>query len=197
MNGAGLRAHIGPLSERIAQCAELVFPDAPGLCPEANVNSLYARWNVPPPDPPHRSWWDVQDEGSVYAGWDRTMHSLRPLFDGAVACVLGFSQGAIVAAALAAMAEQGQFPTLRSVVLVAGRKPRALTLQSFLNRRIALPSLHICGARDTETIPLSSELAKCFEPSTRRIVSWPGPHAVPRNGAAADAIVRFVGEQAC
>lgn len=194
-NGARLRADLAPLTARLPAPEKALFPDAPHDCAEESVARLYAAWGVPRLPPPYRCWWDANEDGSVYQGWDESRAGLEQLLTAHPGSgILGFSQGAMVAAAVAALAARGELPPVRLVILVAGRTPRADALQPLFERPIRVPSLHVWGERDPLVASTAPALAECFEEGSRRIVTWPGPHTVPVTGPAADAIVAFARE---
>ena len=146
-----------------------------------------------PPPSPHRCWWDASDDGSEYRGWEVSREQLRALCarQGRVG-LLGFSQGAIAATALAALHAHGQFPRLDFAILIAGRVPRATVFAPLLRAPLQLPSLHIWGERDTGAVQAAPSLVAAFDAAARETATWPGPHTVPQRGPAADAIVKFI-----
>jgi hypothetical protein len=97
----------------------------------------------------------------------------------------------MLAATLAALAERAEFPALRFVILVAGRKPRADALQPLFEGPLGTPSLHVWGERDGLARD-SARLMEHFDPTLREAAQWPGPHVLPTHGAGADAIVAFL-----
>ncbi|NWR90203.1 OVCA2 Esterase, partial [Furnarius figulus] len=115
--------------------------------------------------------------------------SERGPFDG----VLGFSQGAALAAMVCALRARGhpRFPSLRFAVLVAGFASRAPAHRHFYRHPIALPSLHVVG--DTDAViaaALSTELARCFvEPV---LLAHPGGHFIPAAAAQKKAYLEFL-----
>lgn len=192
-NGVQFRAHLSPLLARLPADIQIVVPDAPHACSEGGRERLQRMLGGASPPPPHLSWWDATDDGRAYRGWEQSLASLRALVaKDAAYGLLGFSQGAIVSAALSALAAHGEFPAPRFAVLVAGRKPRADVFQPLFDRPLATPSLHVWGERDTFGTIESAKLVDVFEPSQRQIAIWPGPHLVPTHGPGADAIVSFV-----
>jgi predicted esterase len=192
MNGPSLRRHLGELAARLADHVDLVFPDAPHTASEASVLGLLKRMGGTRAPAPQLQWWNAGDDGREYQGWQVTRDSLRQeVLRYPAAGLLGFSQGAAVAAAVAALASRGAFPALRFVVLVAGFAPRSAELQPFFDEPLTLPSLHIWGEEDAFA-KHGPALASKFSTLTRRIVTWKGPHAVPARGEAANAIVEFV-----
>jgi pimeloyl-ACP methyl ester carboxylesterase len=192
MHGAGLRRSFGPLQERLGESVELVFPDAPGVASEESVAGLAAYLGGWRAAAPHLEWWNASEDRSVYHGWEASREALRREAERhSQIAVLGFSQGAGVAAALAGEARRGAFPPLRFVVLVAGFAPRAADIAPLFDPALEVPSLHIYGDADPFA-KYAPGLAECFAPATRRVVNWPGPHAMPQRGPAAEALVEFV-----
>jgi hypothetical protein len=196
MNGAVMREHLGELAPRIPIAYDTVFASAPHRCSEEGVARLYASWGIPRLPGPYLTWWDATDDGKEYRGWEATRDALRVLLqEHPKAGIFGFSQGATVAALAAALSAAGELPEVGFVVAVAGRTPRADAMQRYFESVIAVPSLHVWGESD----PLaggSAELVTRFDEATRHVVKWPGSHRVPARGPAADAIVRFLEEQA-
>lgn len=184
LNGTHMRTGLGELVSRFPGEVDLVCPDAP-----------HETARAPRLAPPYRSWWDASDDGRIYEGWDQTRDSLRELMTPLPRVgVLGFSQGAILAAALAALSDSGAFPPIAFAILVAGRTPRADAIAPFFERaiRIRIPSLHVWGAADAFASASAPALVDHFDERTREQIAWPGPHIVPTRGPAADAIVSFV-----
>jgi predicted esterase len=197
--GERFRTSIERLLERLPARVTVLFPDGPHACSEQSVQKLYAWAGAGRrPDPPHRCWWDASDDGRQYHGWEASIaalaahvtaaleHGARPLG------VLGFSQGAIAAAALAGLAAHGEFPALDYAILVAGRSPRSEALRGLFDPPLALPSLHVWGEKDPFAMSASARLVELFAPGTREVKIWAGPHIVPTRGAASDALVEFI-----
>jgi predicted esterase len=186
MNGLGLQKILGRLEPHLSESVDLIFPDAPHNASEASVRALVQRMGAPAGPPPHLEWWNASDDGRTYRGWDASRELLREQLERHPAVgILGFSQGAAVAAAIAGLAAQGALPALRFAVLVAE------DLQPLFAAPIELPSLHVWGEADAFARH-SPGLSQRFAAHSRQIVTWPGGHAVPTRGAAADAIVAFV-----
>jgi pimeloyl-ACP methyl ester carboxylesterase len=189
-NGARLRGDLAELTARLSAPESVLFPDAPHDCSEASVARLYAAWGVPRQAPPYRCWWDASDDGRVYRGWEESRAAIARLLDAhGPAGILGFSQGAMAAAAIAALASNGELAGVKFVILVAGRTPRADVLQPLFEAPIRVPSLHVWGERDS--LAAGAALAERFDPASRETLVWPGPHTVPVRGPAADGIVAF------
>jgi predicted esterase len=146
---------------------------------------------------PYLCWWNASDDGLEYQGWEETLDLVSAALERyAPASILGFSQGGILAAAVAALSRAGQLPPVHAAVLIAGRKPRAARFQAAFTEPVDLPSLHVWGERDTLTGQYCEELVDCFSTPQREVVRWAGGHQLPTRGPAHEAIVRFVGEHA-
>ncbi|HTM46752.1 MAG TPA: hypothetical protein VL137_17475 [Polyangiaceae bacterium] len=195
MNAEVMRRHMGGLVERLEREVELEFIDAPHACSEETVNWLYSIWKAPRLSPPHFKWFESMEEGRIYEGWEQTRERVQGAMAGGNVAFLGFSQGAIVSTAFAALAEAQQVPPVQSVILIAGRAPRSEILKPLLTKPLRTPSLHIWGSADTMAATAAEELATRFDPQTRQVVVWNGDHRVPTRGEAADAIVEFVSKQ--
>jgi predicted esterase len=192
MNGASLRRMLGALEPRLAEHVDLRFPNAPHTATEASVANLVRRMGGSASPPPNLEWWNSSDDGRQYQGWAETRAQLSAELQQAPSVgLLGFSQGAAVAAALSAVAQRGGLPSLGFVVLIGGFPPRAAELLPLLEEPLGMPSLHIWGEAD----PLAKHAALLvtkFSALNRQVVTWPGPHSIPTRGEAADAIVEFV-----
>jgi predicted esterase len=192
MNGETMRRHMAALAAQFPSALRVVYASAPHPCSAEAVERFYGASSLNRPAPPYLAWWDATDDGTEYRGWEATRDELRALVaDEGPVGVLGFSQGAILGAFLAAAAQHGQFPPLQFAVLIAGRTPRATAFQPLFDRTLSLPSLHVWGERDGMAEG-SRELTGHFDASTSEVVTWDGTHRVPAAGPGASAIVRFV-----
>lgn len=192
-NGVAMRESMRAIETRLPASLRVVYPDAPNVCAAESVERLFAQWKAPRPAPPHLCWWDATDDGRTYRGWEATRSQLAPLLGGPEPVgVLGFSQGAILATVLAGLASRGELPNLACVVLIAGRTPRAEVLAPLFAAPLRIPSLHVWGERDALNGDGAVLLSERFDAAQRSIAIWPGPHVVPGEGPAADAIVDFL-----
>jgi predicted esterase len=207
MNGAGLRHLLGDLETRCADVVDLICPDAPHAASEASVAGLASLMGGFRARPPNLEWWNASEDRLTYRGWDATRDMLcalaertesprasrseQPLAEEQRGLgLLGFSQGAAVAASLAALSQRGAFPPLCFVVLVAGFLPRAPEIEALFDVPIEIPSLHVWGSADPFAKHAPTLLQR-FAPHTRQELSWAGRHTVP-TGDAGDALVEFV-----
>jgi len=196
LNAEQMAESLRPLERALAPELRVVCLNAPHVCSAESVDRLYAAFGGARQPPPHLSWWDASDDGREYRGWPETRALVREAIEHyAPVSLLGFSQGAILAAAIAGLSGIGELPAVHSVVLIAGRTPRALGLAHVFSAPVRVPSLHVCGERDERTLPLARELAERFELASRESVIWPGGHVLPNRGPAFDAIVRFLRDQ--
>jgi len=202
MNGAGLRHMLAELERRLAGVVELTCPDAPHVASQDSVAGLASFMGGFRAKPPNLEWWNASDDRRTYRGWQASRDAVRAemerallaegrLAEGTRLGLLGFSQGAAMAAVLAALSERGAFPRLSFVVLVAGFLPRADDLEPLFEPAIRVPSLHVWGDAD-RFAKHSPGLLERFSPDTRQVLRWPGPHAVPSQGSEGDVLVEFV-----
>lgn len=195
MNGGVMRARLGAV-QRVLPELEIVAPDAPHVCPDETVERLYAVWKEPRLEAPYLRWFDASDDGREYYGWEASRDWLRPVLAAGPVGLIGFSQGAILATAIAALAARGELPPIQFAILIAGRPPRADVFQPYLDRPIALPSLHVWGESDALVGNGPQMLVDLFAPEQREVATWPGQHSIPKSGPASDAIVDFLSRQA-
>ncbi len=191
-NGRVMRAHLAQLFRALPPHVEGVYPDAPHACSEQSVKRLQALTGGEQA-PPHLCWWNATDDGSVYRGYDDSLALLKLLVRGDEPfALLGFSQGAVFAAALTALAERGDLARPLFSVLVAGRVPRAHALQPLFTDALTTPSLHVWGDRDVLGRDESPKLVDKFCQQTRQVLRWNGPHVIPTFGSAADELLSFI-----
>ncbi|XP_015501870.1 esterase OVCA2 [Parus major] len=189
-----LRQRTGALRKALRGRAELLIIDAPHPLPAAAEDD-------PDGDDPPRGWWfsgpgtfEAGEAAAAPVGLDESLSTVAAAlaehgpFDG----LLGFSQGAALAAMVCALRARGdpRFP-VTFAVLVAGFASRSPAHGHFYREPIALPTLHIVG--DTDAViaaALSRELARCFvEPV---ILTHPGGHFIPAAPAQKKAYLEFL-----
>lgn len=179
-SGPRFRQRTGALRKALRGRAELVALSAPHPVPGGAEDS--------DGDDPPRGWWfsgpgtfEAAEAAAEPEGLEESLSAVAAAlaehgpFDG----LLGFSQGAALAAMVCALRARGdpRFP-VAFAILVAGFASRAPAHGHFYREPIALPTLHVVG--DTDAViaaPLSRELAQHFvEPV---VLSHPGGHFVP------------------
>ncbi|XP_064251191.1 esterase OVCA2 [Passer domesticus] len=189
-----LRQRTGALRKALRGRAELVPIDAPHRLPAGAEDD-------PDGDDPPRGWWfsgpgtfEAGEAAAAPAGLEESLSAVAAAlreqgpFDG----LLGFSQGAALAAMVCALRARGdpRFP-VAFAVLVAAFASRAPAHGHFYREPIALPTLHVVG--DTDGViaaALSRELAQCFvEPV---VLTHPGGHFIPAAAAQRKAYLEFL-----
>jgi predicted esterase len=192
MNAAGLKHLMAPVEPLLAPLVDLVYPDAPHPASDDSVAAIAQLMGGFRPKPPNLQWWNASDDGASYVGWEATRARIAAdLAAHPRAGLLGFSQGAAVAAALAAASSQGLFPPVRFVIAIAGFLPRAHDIAPLFAEPVRVPSLHVWGLADSMA-KHAPQLAERFDPAQRELATWPGRHTIPTAGTAAEAILAFV-----
>lgn len=192
MNAAGLKHMMADLEPRLAEAVDLIYPDAPHPASDESVAAIAQLMGGFRPKPPNLQWWNASDDGTAYLGWKETRDRVAAeLTAHPEAGLLGFSQGAAVAASLAAASSRGAVPPVRFIIAIAGFLPRAHDIAPLFEPPVNIPSLHVWGLADGMA-KHAPRLVERFAPEQREVVTWPGRHIVPTSGAPADAIVDFI-----
>lgn len=179
-NADVLRRQLRPLARSLEAQAEVVCVDAPSLA-DGDFG-----------------WWHASEGAAVrYRGWTRTRDWLAACtashgaFDG----VLGFSQGAALAALLVALGalDRAAQPRLDFAMIVGGFASRDARHAALFETPggIDVPSLHIIGRSDAIVPPhVSHALASRFR--APRIVEHDGGHAIADTHAVRGAAQEFL-----
>ena len=196
-NGSVLKRKLLGLEKHVQErCPGAVFtyPTGPHEAKEEWVEALdEAEAALAGPAAQSRAWWSKsprQESGGeeTYAGWAQSVELLAEIRQrsGPFDAVLGFSQGAAVAALLA----------------VAWGVPRCITAGGYVARGHPLAAelergehstrtLHAAGAKDTlVTETASQELASLFQDS--QLFRHDGGHGVPGSAEFRDAVVELL-----
>mgnify|MGYP002629394621 CR=1 FL=1 len=199
-NAAVFRSRLGHLRKGLKASCDFFFLDAPHAAPgEPDVDGAEGAGTRDDP----RSWWLWDDGGeggrpslvSAYRGLDASLTSLKDALalHAPVHGVLGFSQGATMAALLLAEmgAAGGEGETPRFAILAGAFAPRDPAFVP--GAAIQTPTMFIAGDADALVPPArSEELARLFADA-----AWlrhPGGHAVPTcSGETKQAMAAFVG----
>ncbi|CAN8026840.1 unnamed protein product [Ixodes persulcatus] len=200
-DGQSFKSKLGGFRKATKSVLDPVFIDAPHLIPE----SSNAEGNIAEPNVPGgRGWWfsssqksfNAQEHTDVCVGFDDSVKavekacSLGP-FDG----ILGFSQGAAMAALVLCLQSLGKLTTnLKFGVLIAGFKSRS-TLHDVLytDGLVKVPTLHIVG--DTDAVipkPQAMEIVPFFK--SPQVVCHPGGHFIPTGGSCKTDYLAFLRE---
>ncbi|KAH1179080.1 esterase OVCA2 isoform X1 [Mauremys mutica] len=198
-NQRSFHERTGALRKALRGRAELVSVSAPhpaagpGPGPEHGAR----------PEAQPRAWWfsrpreetfDALEEAAACGGLEAALEAVARAFaeQGPFDGLLGFSQGAALAALVCARQQRGdtRFPC-RFAILIAGFRSRAAAHSSYYRDPIALPTLHVLGETDRVIAPaLSRELASHFvEPV---LLTHPGGHFVPAAAPQRRAYLEFL-----
>lgn len=142
-------------------------------------------------------WWFPSSDNGVTAdprgalGWEASARELEPLCGDGYDGVLGFSQGAAMAGVLCALRPAAfRFAVLACGYAAVGTGLPALA-EAGAGGAIALPSLHLVGARDSSVPPeASAHFAARFRDPT--VHAHAGGHWIPRAAGDVAAIRAFL-----
>ncbi|KAI4314401.1 hypothetical protein L6164_027314 [Bauhinia variegata] len=181
-SAAILEKLIARLSETVLEKLDLVFLDGPFPAQgKSDVEGIF--------DPPYYEWFQAKKDFTEYFNLQECIAYIEEYmvkngpFDG----LLGFSQGAILAAALPGMQEQGvvlgKVPKIKFLILISGGKfggkkfgmPK-LASNAFA-KPIDLPSLHFIGEMDFLKEEGIALLEAFVDPV---VIHHPKGHTVPR-----------------
>ncbi|XP_043439390.1 esterase OVCA2 [Prionailurus bengalensis] len=206
------REKTGALRKALRGRAELVCLSGPHLVANAagpeSVGPASGETALPEPCLPEeqpRGWWFSEPEADVFnalshptvcRGLEEALgtvaQALKKLgpFDG----LLGFSQGAALAALVCALGQAGdpRFPLPRFIILVSGFCPRGLGLKEpILQGPLLLPSLHVFGDTDCVIPPQESmQLASRFTGAIN--LTHSGGHFIPAAAAQRQVYLKFL-----
>ncbi|KAL2467492.1 Serine hydrolase [Forsythia ovata] len=168
----------GKWPESVLENLDLVFVDAPFPCQgKSDVEGIF--------DPPYYEWFQFNKEFNEYENFDECLAYIENCmieqgpFDG----LLGFSQGAILSAALPGLQANGmaltKAPTkINSLIIIGGAKLKnPLLAEKAYSLPIQCPSVHFLGETDFLK-PYGTQLLESFvEPL---VIHHPKGHTIPR-----------------
>ncbi|KAJ1722536.1 Ovarian cancer-associated protein 2 [Coemansia erecta] len=203
-SGVSFRSRTGPLRRSLGRHITWVYATAPHAAATTfDGQSQQSTEESSSSNERPSAWWNMHggnDAQRVWADVEQSVKALQQIareqgpFDG----ILGFSQGAGMAAILLALAQQknaaaaGELPVFRFAVLISGFFPQMPEFEEALgggsssssdddDKRLHVPSLHVLGAADA-VVPQSrgEELARrAFDGAEVRVHE--GGHYVPAN----------------
>ncbi|KAH7907344.1 serine hydrolase FSH [Hygrophoropsis aurantiaca] len=191
---------LGALRKSMPKDIELVFLDGPvvlhpvdlvGSSSITSLEALGAAEAVTDPTMTPRAWWKSNADRTVTHGMNDSLLLLRDTlskdhYDG----VFGFSQGAAMAALLAALLETPQLhppflidgqpphPRFQFCVEVSGFKPSWPLSTEIFETSYSTPTLHILGKTDVIVVPERSQILVDLS-SNKRVEEHDGGHFVP------------------
>lgn len=188
MSSDWLREWCVPLQQALADEAEFLYPQGPIECPEAEVRATTARFNMAMPESRigpglNWCWYRASDERPpVYHGIEATLDWLAGLFrrEGPINGILGWSQGAVMTALLAALMQREQPSRFQFdwAVLCGGFLPGDARYRGYFDQPLSLPTLHVLGRREPEFMKTQGErMLHAFAGSER--LDTPVGHIMP------------------
>lgn len=203
-DGQSFKSKLGGFRKATKSILDPVFLDAPHVIPESSTDED----NIAEPNVPDgRGWWfssskksfDAQEYTDVCVGFDDSVKtvekaccSLGP-FDG----ILGFSQGAAMAALILCLQSLGRLTSnFKFGVLIAGFKSRSSFHDAlYTDGLVKVPTLHIVGETDAVIPkPQAMEIVPFF--TSPRVVFHPGGHFIPTTGPCKTDYMAFLREMA-
>ncbi|KAK3030167.1 hypothetical protein RJ639_039644 [Escallonia herrerae] len=179
-SGEIFKKQLGKWPESVPEKIELVFVDAPFPAQgESDVEGIL--------DPPYYEWFQFNKEFTEYTNFNESLAYIEDCmikygpFDG----LLGFSQGAILSAALPGLQKKGvalmNVPRIRFLIIIGGAtlKEPSLAEKAYLPQ-IECPSIHFIGETDYFLKDYGTELLKAFIDPV--VIHHPKGHIVPRIG---------------
>ena len=133
-------------------------------------------------------------------GWEESIKVLDGLLDGGrYDCILGFSQGAAVAACTSAReCSKSSAPRFKCCIILSGYT--LPMMEEYKESKVGMPSMHIFGDPSKESqipIPESQALADAFDESSRKILQTSHGHMVPSSRDDIARIGSFLLEHCC
>ena len=167
---------------------ELIIPNAPVPVPEQEVRGMAKRFNMAIPEwriGEGKNWcWyrATDDKPPVYQQIDTSFDMLETLFkeQGGFDGILGWSQGAVMAAILAALylKNNDQRYQVNWLVLAGGFRPGDQRFRAYFDESLNLPSLHVTGEKESSFMQQQGDrLASSFVDAQR--LTTPVGHIFP------------------
>lgn len=176
-SGEILKKQVLKWPDSVLRRVDLVFPDGPFPAEgKSDVEGIF--------DPPYFEWFQFNKEFTEYTNFDECLAYIEDVmikqgpFDG----LLGFSQGAILSAALPGLQAKGvaltKVPKIKLLIIIGGAKFKSPSVaDNAYASPIQCPSLHFLGETDFLK-PYGLELLEsCADPI---VVHHPKGHTIPR-----------------
>lgn len=176
-NGKILDTQLHKWPESVLDKLDLVFIDAPFPAQgKSDVEGIF--------DPPYYEWFQFNKEFTEYTNFDEGIAHIEDCmikqgpFDG----LLGFSQGAIISAALPGLQAAGmaltKVPKIKFLIIIGGAKLRSpLLVEKAYSSPIKCPSVHFLGETDFLK-QYGLELLESFVDPC--VIHHPKGHTIPR-----------------
>ncbi|KAL6573119.1 hypothetical protein OROHE_002595 [Orobanche hederae] len=156
---------------------DLVYVDAPFPCSgKSEVEGIF--------DPPYYEWFQFNKEFTDYENFDECLAFIEDLIikHAPIDGLLGFSQGAILSAALPGLQQQGlaltKVPKIKYLIIIGGAKFRKESVnEKAYASPILCPSVHFLGENDFLR-QYGTELIESFVDPL--VLHHPRGHTIPR-----------------
>jgi fermentation-respiration switch protein FrsA (DUF1100 family) len=191
------------LTKALGASATMHFPTAPLKLQPADIPGNSEQPAEAETETDAYGWWRRSDPSGEYIGLPEMFAFLSEYLDthGPFDGVVGFSQGAALAAILAAVLERDRprpegfttsHPELKFAACYSGfRAPERY--EEWYTPNIKTPTLHVIGSLDTVVDEERSlALVKACEKGDERTVYHPGGHYLPSQKAVVAALVGFI-----
>ncbi|XP_020255851.1 esterase AGAP003155-like [Asparagus officinalis] len=168
---------LGKWPDQVTARFDLVFADAPFPAEgKSDVDGIF--------DPPYYEWFQFDKEFLEYRNFDECLQYIEDLmikegpFDG----LMGFSQGAILSAALPGLQEKGlaltKVPKMKYLIIIGGAKfQNPEVAKKAYSSEIKCPSVHFIGDNDFLRKHGEALVEEFVDPT---IIRHPKGHTVPR-----------------
>ena len=193
---SAFRERSGGLRKGLKNYADFVFCEAPHIIPNGEAQNETQE---------EKGWWfskadksyDAIEKTDCDLGFEQTLDYINKVFEekGPFDGILGFSQGACLAAILCKLAtsenERYKFIRFKFGIIIAGFMSGQVQHEIYYDNKINMPTLHVIGKTD-KVIPfeLSNKLTDFFtEPS---VYVHEAGHFIPVNAESKAAFVAFL-----
>nr|GLL18363.1 esterase AGAP003155-like [Ipomoea trifida] len=168
---------VGKWNPAVVEKLDLVFVDAPFPCQgKSDVEGLF--------DPPYYEWFQFNKDFTEYENFDECVEYIEDYmikhgpFDG----LLGFSQGAILSAALPGLQKKGvalnKVPKIKYLIIIGGAKIRNKEIAEMAYASpVSCLSVHFIGKEDFLREPGLQLIESCVDPL---VIHHPKGHTIPR-----------------
>ncbi|XP_076946585.1 dihydrofolate reductase-like [Bidens hawaiensis] len=189
-SGQIFKAQINKWPESVLDKLELFFPDAPFACNgKSGVEGYF--------DPPYYEWFQVHKGYKQYENFDECLEYIEECMikHAPIDGLLGFSQGAIISAALPGLQAKKmaltRVPKIGFLVIISGAKLQNEALaENAYSTTTQCPSLHFLGDKDFLK-PYGVELLKSVENPV--VIRHPKGHTIPRlDGEGLETMLKFI-----
>ncbi|KAI4834334.1 FSH1-domain-containing protein [Aureobasidium sp. EXF-8845] len=189
---------------------ELFFPTGPFKVSSADLNGADVREDA-------NGWWKLRERGEPQDGVDEGLNCVAKVLQehGPVDGVMGFSQGAALAAMVTSLLDPGradafaqvkdgmsyphsftelEHPPLKFGVCFSGLLNKHQKYAALYEPKIQTPVLHVLGSMDT-IVEESESLAlaeRCVDGGAGMIIRHAGTHTVPSGERDIAAVIQFI-----